>query len=146
MRCMRWGRGRAKKFVTISCAAWAEDQLAAKLFGPAEDGTIPLVEEARGGTLCLEDIEALSQRLQARLLTLINEQGIPPETRIIAICNEHAPDKTLEDALRPDLFYRLGAMTIMLPAAADAGRGYPDAVHPPVASSSPRNTAATRRR
>ncbi len=55
------GPRAGKKFVTISCAAWSEDQLAARLFGPTEDGAIPLVEEARGGTLCLEDIEALSQ-------------------------------------------------------------------------------------
>ena len=109
------GPRAGRKFVTISCAAWSEDQLAAKLFGPGEDGAIPLVEEARGGTICLEDIEALSSGLQARLLTVINEQGTPPETRIIAICNDHAPDKTVEDALRPDLFYRLGAMTIVLP-------------------------------
>ncbi len=109
------GPRAGRKFVTISCAAWSEDQLAAKLFGPGEDGAIPLVEEARGGTVCLEDIEALSGGLQARLLTVINEQGTPPETRIIAICNDHAPDKTVEDALRPDLFYRLGAMTIVLP-------------------------------
>ncbi|MBL4917630.1 sigma-54-dependent transcriptional regulator [Szabonella alba] len=106
----------SKKFVTISCAAWSEDQLAARLFGPMEEGgTLPLAEEARGGTLCLEDIESLSHALQSRLLTMINEQGSPPETRIIAICNEHAPDKTLEDILRPDLFYRLGAMTIVCP-------------------------------
>jgi DNA-binding NtrC family response regulator len=109
------GPRAGKKFVTISCAAWSEDQLTARVFGPTDDGTIPLVEEARGGTLCLEDIEALSQALQARLLTIINEQGIPPETRIIAICNEHAPDKTVEDALRPDLYYRIGAMKITLP-------------------------------
>ena len=109
------GPRAGRKFVTISCAAWSEDQLAAKIFGPGEDGAIPLVEEARGGTICLEDIEALSGALQARLLTVINEQGTPPDTRIIAICNDHAPDKTVEDALRPDLFYRLGAMTIVLP-------------------------------
>lgn len=109
------GPRATKKFVTISCAAWSEDQLATKLFGPNDDGSLPLVEEVRGGTLCLEDIEALSQGLQARLLTFINEQGTPPETRIIAICNEHAPDTTLEDALRADLFYRLGAMTIVCP-------------------------------
>jgi DNA-binding NtrC family response regulator len=109
------GPRAGKKFVTISCAAWSEDQLSARLFGPSEDGTIPLVEEARGGTLCLEDIEALSSSLQARLLTMINEQGTPPETRIIAICNEHAQDKTVEDALRPDLYYRIGAMKITLP-------------------------------
>jgi len=109
------GPRAGRKFVTISCAAWSEDQLTAKLFGPADDGAIPLIEEARGGTICLEDIEALSQSLQARLLTLINDQGTPPDTRIIAICNDHAPDKTVEDALRPDLYYRLGAMTILLP-------------------------------
>ena len=109
------GPRAGRKFLTISCAAWGEEQLAAKLFGPAEDGTIPLVEEARGGTLCLEDVESLSHGLQSRLLTLINEQGTPPEARIIAICNEHAPDKTLEDVLRSDLFYRLGAMTIVCP-------------------------------
>ena len=109
------GPRASKKFVTISCAAWSEDQLSAKLFGPSEDGQIPLVEEARGGTLCLEDVEALSHSLQSRLLTLINDQGMPPETRIIAICNEHAPDKTLEDVLRSDLYYRLGAMTILCP-------------------------------
>ena len=109
------GPRAGRKFVTISCAAWSEDQLSAKLFGPCDDGTIPLVEDARGGTICLEDAEALSNPLQARLLTMINDQGMPPETRIIAICNEHAPDKTLEDVLRPDLFYRLGALTIVLP-------------------------------
>ncbi len=110
------GPRAGRKFVTISCAAFSEDTLAQRLFGPAEEGGgLPLVEEARGGTLCLEDIEALSQGLQARLLTQINEQGTPPETRIIAICNEHAPDRTLEETLRPDLYYRLAALKIQLP-------------------------------
>ena len=110
------GPRAARKFVSISCAAYAEATLAERLFGPVAEGAgLPLVEEARGGTLCLEDIEALPNALQARLLTVINEQGTPPETRVIAICNEHAPDKTLEDVLRPDLYYRLGAMKITLP-------------------------------
>ncbi|MDP3959615.1 MAG: sigma-54 dependent transcriptional regulator [Pseudorhodobacter sp.] len=115
------GPRAGRRFVTISCAAWGEDQLAARLFGPSDDGTIPLVEEARGGTLCLEDIQALSHPLQSRLLALINDQATPPETRIIAICNEHAPDKTLADVLRSDLYYRLGAMTIVLPPLRQRG-------------------------
>ena len=110
------GPRASRRFVTISCAAYSESALEQRLFGPAtEGGGLPLVEEARGGTLCLEDIESLPNALQARLLTVINEQGTPPETRIIAICNEHAPDKTLEDLLRSDLYYRLGAMKITLP-------------------------------
>ncbi|MFN3294020.1 MAG: sigma-54-dependent transcriptional regulator, partial [Gemmobacter sp.] len=95
---------------------YSETALEQRLFGPVAEGAgLPLLEEARGGTLCLEDIEALPNALQARLLAAIDEQGTPPETRIIAICNEHAPDKTLEDVLRPDLYYRLGAMKITLP-------------------------------
>jgi DNA-binding NtrC family response regulator len=115
------GPRASKRFVSISCAAWSEDQLASRLFGPGPEGSLPLIEEARGGTLCLEDIESLSHSLQSRLLTVINEQGTPPETRIIAICNEHALDKTLEDILRPDLFYRLGAMTIICPPLRSRG-------------------------
>ncbi len=115
------GTRAGRKFATISCAAWSEDQLAARLFGPTADGTIPLVEEARGGTICLEDIEALPPALQGRLLTFINDQGAPPETRIIAICNQHSPDKTVADVLRPDLYYRLGAMSILLPPLRSRG-------------------------
>ena len=110
------GPRATRKFVSVSCAAYAEETLGERLFGPVSDGAgLPLVEEARGGTLCIEDIEALSPTLQARLTLFLGEQGTPPETRIIAICNEHAPDRTLEDLLRPDLFYRLAALKVTLP-------------------------------
>ena len=116
------GPRAGRKFVTISCAAFDEDTLAVKMFGPApEDGGLPLVEEARGGTLCLEDIEALPQALQARLLTFINDQGTPPETRIIAVSNLQEQDKTVEDMLRPDLYYRLAAMKITPPPLRSRG-------------------------
>lgn len=110
------GPRAGRRFVQISCAAMGDEELAARLFGPAnEGGPLPAVEEARGGTLCLEDIEALPQPLQARLLTFINEQGSPAETRIIAVSNLQEQGKTCEDVLRPDLFYRLAAMRITLP-------------------------------
>jgi len=110
------GPRAGRRFVVVSCAAFTEEALAARLFGPAEDGGgLPLVEEARSGTLCLEDIEALSQSLQARLLTFINAQGSPAETRVIGICNTHGEGRTVEDALRPDLYYRLAALKIVPP-------------------------------
>ena len=110
------GSRAGKKFIVISCAAFSDEMLATRLFGPMEEGgQMPLVEEARGGTLVLEDIEALSQALQARLLTFINDQGTPVETRIVGICNDHEQGRTVEDALRPDLYYRLSALKIMLP-------------------------------
>ena len=115
------GPRASKKFLNLSCAALDEERLGTRLFDGDGAGMMPLVEEARGGTICLEDVEALSPGLQARLLTFINEQGTPAETRIIAICNQHVPDKTVEDALRPDLFYRLAALKITLPPLRQRG-------------------------
>lgn len=116
------GAKAGKKFVLFSCAALEEDSLAGRLFGPADsDAPLPLLEEARGGTLVLEDVEALPERLQARLLTWMNEQGTPAETRIVAICNLQEAGRTCEDALRPDLYYRLAAMKITLPPLRSRG-------------------------
>ncbi|WP_373050570.1 sigma-54-dependent transcriptional regulator [Thalassovita aquimarina] len=117
------GARAGKKFVLLSCAAWDEDALAKRLFGPMqpEDTQLPAVEEARGGTLVLEDIEALSDSLQARLLSFINDQGTPAETRIVAICNMQEQNRTCEDAMRSDLFYRLAALRITLPPLRQRG-------------------------
>ncbi|MCD1624696.1 sigma-54 dependent transcriptional regulator [Seohaeicola saemankumensis] len=117
------GARAGRKFVLISCAAYDEDKLAKRLFGPMmpEDSQLPAVEEARGGTLVLEDVEALTDSLQARLMSFINEQGTPAETRIVAISNLQEQDRTSEDALRPDLFYRLAALRITLPPLRQRG-------------------------
>jgi DNA-binding NtrC family response regulator len=118
------GPRAGKTFSLASCAAYGEEELAAKLFGPVTDaagGALPLVEEARGGTLVLEDVEALPPALQARLLTFINDQGVPAETRIVAIYNGGDPERTAEQALRPDLFFRLAAMKLTLPPLRQRG-------------------------
>ncbi|MGH1426010.1 MAG: sigma-54-dependent transcriptional regulator [Pseudooceanicola sp.] len=117
------GARAGKKFVLVSCGAMDEERLEKRLFGPMlpEDSQLPGIEEARGGTLVLEDIEKLSETLQARLLSVINEQGTPAETRIVAISNLQEQDKTSEDALRPDLFYRLSALRITVPPLRQRG-------------------------
>ncbi len=117
------GSRGGKKFVLISCAAFEEEALAKRLFGPMmpEDSMLPAMEEARGGTLVLEDIEALSESLQAKLLNVINEQGLPGETRIIGISNLQEAGKTCEDVLRPDLYYRLAALKITVPPLRQRG-------------------------
>jgi DNA-binding NtrC family response regulator len=116
------GSRAGKKFVLVSCAMHDETDLAYKLFGGDPDSTEPpAIEAARGGTLVLEDIEAMSSTLQARLLSAINEQGTPAETRIVAICNLQEAGRTCEDALRPDLYYRLAAMRIILPPLRQRG-------------------------
>src|SRR6056297_3027112 len=117
------GSRAGKKFVLISCAAFEEDALIKRLFGPMqpEDSQLPAVEEARGGTLVLEDVDALSDAVQSRLLTFINDEGAPPETRIVAISNMQEQNRTCEDALRPDLFYRLASLRITVPPLRQRG-------------------------
>jgi DNA-binding NtrC family response regulator len=119
------GPRQGKKFLTISCAAYDEDELTARLFGPPPEGiALPMVEQARGGTLCLEDIENLSPALQARLLSLISDREITGESlpvRIIAICNNQDPEVKAEETLRSDLYYRLAAMLIAPPPLRQRG-------------------------
>ncbi len=116
------GARAARKFVLLSCGAYDEETLSRRLFGPVQqDDPVPAMEEARGGTLVLEDIEALSPSMQARLLTAMNEQGSPAETRIVAICNLQEQGKTCESVLRPDLFYRLAALRITVPPLRQRG-------------------------
>jgi len=117
------GARAGKKFVTVACAAFEDELLIKRLFGPMqpEDNQLPAVEAARGGTLVLEDIESLSETAQARLLTFINEEGTPPETRIIAISNMQDEGRTCEDALRSDLFYRLASLRIIVPPLRQRG-------------------------
>lgn len=111
-----------RKFVLLSCSAFDEETLGRRLFGPpGQDEPMPAVEEARGGTLVLEDIEALTPSMQARLLTAINDQGTPSETRIIGICNLQEEGKSCESVLRPDLFYRLAALRITVPPLRSRG-------------------------
>ncbi len=117
------GARAGRKFVSVACASLDEDALIARLFGPIspDDPRLPAVEEARGGTLVLEDIDALPETAQARLLTFVNEEGTPPETRVIAISNMQDEGRTCEDALRTDLFYRLANLRITVPPLRQRG-------------------------
>ena len=112
------GPRQGKKFITVNCAAYTEDELARRLFG---DDTVdtPFLNASIDGTLCLEDIESIPASIQARLLSLITEYDQGEEgsrLRIIAISNDTGePDQVLEEALRGDLYYRLAAMQITPP-------------------------------
>jgi len=111
------GARAGKPFVLVSCAAFDEARLSRRLFGSIdqEEERLPAMEEARGGTLVLEDIETLSDEIQARLLRALNDQGNPGETRVIAICNQSNPEVSCQDSMRPDLFFRLATMHLSMP-------------------------------
>jgi DNA-binding NtrC family response regulator len=118
------GPRQGKKFVSVNCAAYTEDELARRLFGDDSQDQ-PFLDASLDGTLCLEDIESIPASIQARLLSLITEYDLGEEgsrLRIIAISNETGePGQSLEDTLRHDLFYRLAAMQISPPPLKSRG-------------------------
>ncbi|MEM6620222.1 MAG: sigma-54 dependent transcriptional regulator, partial [Pseudomonadota bacterium] len=116
------GPRAGKKFITLNCAAYTEDELARRLFGPMEDG-LPAIEGSLGGTLCLEDIESLPAPIQARLIGALedHDRGDTSPLRIIAISNEPDPNTPLEDTIRQDLYFRLAAMQITPPPLRQRG-------------------------
>ncbi len=111
------GNRGGKPFVLVGCAGMEEAALLRRLFGPSDpDGTdIAAMDAARGGTLVLEDIETLPNTAQARLVNALNNQGTPPEVRVVAICNLQDEGQTIETVLRSDLFFRLSALRLTLP-------------------------------
>mgnify|MGYP005842617911 CR=1 FL=1 len=117
------GARAGRRFVSVASAGLDEEALILRLFGPVhpEDSQLPAIEEARGGTLVLEDVETLGDMAQARLLQFFDQEGTPPETRIVAISNIQEQDRTCEDVLRGDLFYRLASLRLVLPPLRQRG-------------------------
>ncbi|MEM1361114.1 MAG: sigma-54 dependent transcriptional regulator [Pseudomonadota bacterium] len=95
-----------------------------QLFGAAANGEIPTDcpwRLARGGTLVLEDIEALSEEAQTKLIALLKAEPDDNIPRIISVSNAASSSGASEAAIRPDLFHRLSSMQIELPPLRNRG-------------------------
>ena len=58
------GPKQGKPFVSVDCAGLGDHELALRLFdnkGDGQDGE-PVFSQSRGGTLCLENVDALPMR------------------------------------------------------------------------------------
>jgi two-component system NtrC family response regulator len=119
-------------FATVDVGA-AGDALERGLFGAAQNGAPPegLLGEARGGTLYLESVHALSASVQARLAAFLARSGggagHAPGSALQAARGEWPGARLLAGSLHPldrdvragrfrgDLFYRLSVVTVSLP-------------------------------
>jgi DNA-binding NtrC family response regulator len=125
------GPRRARKFVTLNCAAVVPTLFESELFGHvrgaftgATDHKQGLFESADGGTLFLDEIGELPASLQAKLLRVL-EDGVVQrvgalDTRRVDVCVFAATNRDLvEEAaagrFRSDLLFRLNAVEIPLP-------------------------------
>ena len=121
---------RSKPLLAQNCAALPESLLEGILFGTAKGGftgamdRAGLFEQADGGTLLLDEINAMPYELQGKLLRVLQEdylrrvggtKDIPLNVRIIATINEPAEKLIEKGLLRKDLYYRLAIININVP-------------------------------
>ncbi|MFS4439027.1 sigma-54-dependent transcriptional regulator [Paracoccaceae bacterium GXU_MW_L88] len=115
---------QGKAYNSVSCQGQDPETLERLLFGPQAGDTAPLVNASRDGTLVIEDIDAMPDNVQARLVSYLaaREAGDPAEragTRIIATSSN---TQLAQAALvRDDLYHRLATMQITLAPLRERG-------------------------
>ena len=80
----------------------------------AETALMSGLEAARGGTLLLDEVSALSPTLQARLLAALRSPK-PADVRIIATTRRRREELRGRGGLNDDLLYRLNTVEIVAP-------------------------------
>ena len=121
-----------KPFIAVNCAAIPESLFETELFGHekgaftgADRLRIGKMELANGGTLFLDEVGEISMAMQAKLLRAIEEQAftriggesdVHVNVRILSATNRPLEELDQQGKFRRDLFFRLNAVQIHLPA------------------------------
>jgi DNA-binding NtrC family response regulator len=99
------------EFILFDCAAVPGPQVEQELLG--SEGALAA---ARGGTLFLHEVGDLPAGAQARLSHLLERpEGQAHEVRVISASSQDLQAQVNRRAFRPELYYRLAAVTISLP-------------------------------
>ena len=134
------GPGRGGPFVAINCAAIPSELLEAELFGVERgvatgvDPRTGLFVEADGGSVFLDEIAELPERLQAKLLRVIQEREVLAvgatrprkiSVRMISASNQDLSRLAAEGRFRADLYYRLRGLEFHSPSLRDRSEDIP---------------------
>ncbi|HEY9514477.1 MAG TPA: sigma-54 dependent transcriptional regulator [Gemmatimonadaceae bacterium] len=131
----------AGPFVEVDCSAIAVDSLESDLFGrehaTASGSTsrqLGLFELATGGTIFIDEIDALAPGLQGKLLHALElgtfyrtsgTQKAYADPRIIAASSSDLARLVSDGAFRGDLYYRIDTISVTLPALRDRATDIP---------------------
>ena len=115
----------------LNCGALPESLLEASLFGfekgaftGAAKATPGYFEDADGGTILLDEITDMSQKLQVSLLRVLQERTFarlgstvqrPSDFRLICLTNKSLADEVKAGHFRADLYYRINVVVLNAP-------------------------------
>ncbi len=121
----------SQAFITVNCAALAENLLESELFGHEKGAFTGAVgmrkgrfELANSGTIFLDEVGEIPLALQSKLLRVLQEKSfervggtktLTVDVRIISASNRDLKEEVAQGRFREDLFYRLNVIHVSLP-------------------------------
>jgi two-component system nitrogen regulation response regulator NtrX len=134
----------SQRFVQVNCAAIPEELIESELFGHekgsftgATEKQVGKFEQADRGTIFLDEIGDMSQKTQAKVLRVLQEQEverlgsaktIKVDVRVIAATNKDLEGAIGRGEFREDLYFRLNVIPIVVPPLRDRREDIPKLV------------------
>lgn len=128
-------------FVAVNCGALPDTLVESELFGykagaftDAKTNKPGRFEQARDGTLLLDEIGDISLAMQVRLLRVLENKTYEPlgsnkpvaiKTRIIAATHRNLEKMVKNETFRKDLYYRINVVKMSLPSLANRKEDIP---------------------
>lgn len=124
-----------KPFIAVDCGSLSMELAPSELFGHKKGSFTSAIadkrgvfEEAKGGTVFLDEVGNLPYEVQKQLLRALQEQKVRPvgsaqdidvDVRIVAATNEDLEKAIEEGRFRQDLYHRINEFSIEVPPLRD---------------------------